>query len=55
MNIEVIRDNLTIGLTLAETHPHGLELDGLLIEALGYTPGDAWPIGDREYYISRLR
>lgn len=55
MDIQTIRDNLTTGLTLAETHPYGLALDELLIEALGYTPGDAWPIGNREYHISRLR
>lgn len=49
------RDNLNIGLTLAEHYHHGCVLDDLLIEAIGYTPGDPWPTGDREYNISRLR
>ncbi len=48
------KDNLNIGLTLVQ-HPYGLPLDDVLTQALGYTPGDSWPIGDRDYYISRLR
>lgn len=50
------RDNLNIGLTLNQPkNRYGLMLDDLLIQALGYTHGGPWPIGDRDYYISRLR
>lgn len=55
MSVQEIRDNLTIGITLSDGYKYGLELDQLLIVALGYTPGAPWPIGDREHYISRLR
>jgi hypothetical protein len=55
MSVEEIRDNLNIGLTLAEQHPYGMPLDDLLIQTLGYTPGASWPMGDRDHYISRLR
>jgi len=55
MSVQEIRDNLTIGLTLAEQYPYGLPLEPLLVLALGYTPGGAWPIGDIDYHISRLR
>lgn len=55
MSVEEIRNNLNIGLTLAEQYPYGLALDDLLIQALGYTPGGSWPIGDRDYYIAKLR
>jgi len=54
MSVQEIRDNLTIGITLADGYPHGLELDQLLIVALGYTPSASWPIGDRGHSISRL-
>lgn len=54
MSVEEIRDNLNIGLTLAEQYPYGLALDDLLIQTLGYTPGGSWPIGDRDRYISKL-
>ena len=54
MSIQEIRDNLTIGIMLADTHKYGLELDQLLILCLGYTPGASWPLGDRNHYISRL-
>lgn len=53
MGVQEIRDNLNIGITLAQ-HPHGMTLDDLLEKALGYTPGGPYPIGDREYYIVRL-
>ena len=55
MSIQEIRDNLTIGLTLAEQYPYGLPLEPLLVLTLGYTPGGPWPIGDRDHHISRLR
>lgn len=55
MSVQEIRDNLTIGLTLAEQYPYGLPLEPLLVLALGYSPGGPWPIGDRERHISRLR
>lgn len=54
MSVREIRDNLTIGLTLAEQYPYGLPLEPLLVLALGYTPGGPWPIGNRGGYISRL-
>jgi len=55
MSIEEIRNNLNIGLTLAVQYPYGLVLDDLLIQTLGYTPGGSWPLGDRDYYIAKLR
>lgn len=55
MSVEEIRNNLNIGLTLAVQYPYGLALDDLLIQALGYTPGGSWPLGDRDYYIAKLR
>lgn len=55
MSVEGIRNNLNIGLTLAVQYPYGLTLDDLLIQALGYTPGASWPLGDRDYYIAKLR
>lgn len=55
MSVQEIRDNLTIGLTLADQYPYGLPLEPLLVLALGYTPGGPWPIGDRDRHISRLR
>ena len=55
MSVEEIRNNLNIGLTLAVQYPYGLVLDDLLIQALGYTPGGSWPLGDRDYYIAKLR
>jgi hypothetical protein len=54
MSIQEIRDNLNIGVTLADKYPFGLVLDDLLVECLGYTPGGPSPVGDREHYISRL-
>jgi len=55
LSVQQVRDNLNIGLALAENHPWGCPLDQLLTETLGYTPGAAWPIGNRDHYISRLR
>ena len=55
MSIEEIRNNLNIGLTLAAQYPYGLPLDDLLTQVLGYTPGAYWPLGDRDYYIAKLR
>ncbi len=55
MSVEEIRNNLNIGLTLAVQYPYGLALDDLLIQVLGYTPGGSWPLGDRDYYIAKLR
>lgn len=55
MSYETMKDNLYIGITLAEKYPYGLGLEDLLTKMLGYTPGGPWPIGDRDHYISRLR
>lgn len=57
MSVREQRDNLNIGLTLADDprYRFGCVLEELLTEALGYTPGEAGLIGDREYNISRLR
>lgn len=55
MTVQVTRDNLTIGLLLAEQFPYGLPLDEVLTQGLGYCPGGPYPIGDRDFYMSRLR
>lgn len=53
MSIQEIRDNLNLGLILVN-HPHGLQLDDVLIDALGYDPFGPWPTCDRDRYVSRL-
>lgn len=53
-SLQAQRDNLTVGLFLAQ-NPHGVGLDQILINTLGYDPRGTYPMNSIERYERRFR